>query len=69
MLISRQMDKEAVVHIYHVFLLCSSVSGHLCRLHLLGIVGSAAMNIGMCVFLNYIFLKFYAQEWDSWIRW
>ena len=33
----------------------------------MAIVNSAAMNIGVHVFLNYRFVWIYAQEWDLWI--
>ena len=37
------------MYIYHVFLIYSSVNGHLGYFHVLAIVNSAATNIGMCV--------------------
>ena len=49
-------------------LLYSSVDGNLGIFHVLNIVNSTVMNIGVHVsFLNYDFLKIYAQEWDCWV--
>ena len=38
-----------MVYLYHIFLIHSSVNGHLCCFHILDIVNSAAMNIVMHV--------------------
>ena len=55
---------------YHIFFIHSSVSGHLGCFHVLAIVNSAAMNVGVHVsFSNYGFLWVYAQEWDYRIIW
>ena len=55
---------------YHIFLIHSSVNEHLGFLHVLAIVNSAAMNIGVHVsFFKERFVWIYAQEWDCWIKW
>ena len=46
---------------YHSFLIHSSPDGQLGFSHVLGIVNSAAVNTGVCVFFNYTFLRVYAQ--------
>ena len=49
---------------YHIFVIHSSVDGHLGGFHALAIVNSALMNIGMaCIFLNECFIWIYVQEW------
>ena len=47
---------------YHSFLIRLSADGHLGCFHVLGIVNSAAMDIGVHVsFFSYGFLRVYAQ--------
>ena len=55
---------------YYIFLIHPSVNGRLGCFHILAIVYSAAMDIGVqCVFVSHGFLWIDAQEWDCWIKW
>ena len=52
-----------MVYMYHSFLIHSSVDGHLGCFHVLAIINSVAMNIGVHVSLSDL-VSFYAQKWD-----
>ena len=55
---------------YHSFFILSSVNGHLGCFHVLAVVNSAAVNIGVHVsLLNFGLLRVYAQFWDCWVIW
>ena len=55
---------------YLSFLIHSSVDGHLGYFHVLAIINSALMNIGVHVSLceeHTHSLSVYAQQWDCWV--
>ena len=52
---------------YHNVLIHSSADGYLGCFHVLVIVNSAAVNVGVHVSFNSGFLGVYAQQWDCWV--
>ena len=59
-------ESYSMICMYHIFFIHSSVSGHLGGFHVLAIVNSAAVIIGVHVsFGIMVFLWIYAQEWDA----
>ena len=55
------MAENYTEYIYHIFIQ-SSVNGHLGYFHVLALVKSLAVNIGVHIFYNYSFVWIYAQE-------
>ena len=47
-------EEYSIVYMYHIFFIHSSVNGHLGYFHVLAIVNSAIMNIGVHVFFPII---------------
>ena len=52
-----------MVYIYHGFLIHSSADGHLGCFHVMAIINSAAMNIGVHVSLSDLHLNFLNSLW------
>ena len=53
------------VYVYHIFFICSSVEGHLGCFHVLAIVNSSAMNIGVHVSFQVMVLSGYKPKSGS----
>ena len=52
-------EQYSIVYMYHIFSMCSSVGGHLGCFHVLAIINSAGMNIGMHVSFRIIIFSLY----------
>ena len=65
-LYARQQKRHRCIEQY--FFIHSSVNGHLGCSHVLAIVNSAALNIGVQGgFFSYGFLRVNAQYWGCWV--
>ena len=53
-------EQYSIVYMYHSFLIHLSADGHLGCFHVLAIISSAVMNIGVHVSLS-ILVSYYAQ--------
>ena len=59
-----------MVYMHHSFLIHSSADGHLGCYHVLAIINSAAMNIGVHVSLSdLVSLVCMPRRWDCWVIW
>ena len=58
-------SKYSIVYMYHLFIY-SSIHGHFSCFHVLAIVNSPSVNIG--VHVSFL-LRVYAQEWDCRVLW
>ena len=54
----------SIVYMYHSFLIHSSADGHLGCFHVLAIINSTAINIGIHVSLSDLVSSVCMQEWD-----
>ena len=57
-------EQYSSVYMYHSFFFHSFVDGYLGCSHILAMINSAAMNIGVNVSFQTMFLSGYAREWD-----
>ena len=54
-------EEYSIVYMYHIFLIHSSVDGHLGSSQIMAIVNNAAINIGVHVFFQIVIFS----EWMS----
>ena len=62
-------ERYLPVHLYHIFLILSSVDGNLGHFRVLAIVNDAAVNTGVRVSFWIRFVWVYAQKWNCWLTW
>ena len=67
-------EQYTIAHMYQNFFIHSSVDGHLGCFHVLIIVNSAAVNIGVHVSFSVFISSGYqrngiSQKWDCWVIW
>ena len=54
---------------HHIFFIHSSADGHLGCFHVLAIVNSAAVNIGIHVSFGIMIFSKYMPRMDCWVLW
>ena len=64
-------EQYSIVYMYHSFLIHLSVDEHPGSLHVVVIVNSAKMNIGVraWIFFSFGCFRVYTQKWHCWIIW
>ena len=59
------------MYVYHIFFIHAFVDGHLGCFHILAILKNDAVNVGLNVPFQIIFIFIfhkYIQEWNCWVR-